>query len=118
MMEKDADYYIVTDHSIPSLPEKRVFVWGASFPSVGGLFEVPLSDVPVPLRELMRDRPLRVLKTPLLALNTDGLKENDPLREASKTAWVFAVELMRAFPAEAFQWDDVWRVFRAFTESA
>jgi 3'-phosphoadenosine 5'-phosphosulfate (PAPS) 3'-phosphatase len=118
MMEKDADYYIVTDHSIPSLPEKRVFVWGASFPSVGGLFEVPLSDVPVPLRELMRDRPLRVLKTPLLALNTDGLKEDDPLREASKTAWVFAVELMRVFPAEAFQWDDVWRVFRAFTESA
>lgn len=113
------DLIAILPRKVEGIPDEKMIVAEGKFDRVsGGIWEIPMMGLRKSIIDKAQGRLFQVMTSPLLALNVDGLKENDPVRMASQNADVFVLELLRGFSAAVFQWSDVLRVFGALAEAA
>ncbi|MBK8871176.1 MAG: hypothetical protein IPN19_09025 [Elusimicrobia bacterium] len=103
---------------LAGLPPDQVIVAGEHFVKNGVGHDVMVSGLRQSILEMAGDRPFQIMTSPLLSLNTMGMAEDDPVRQASENALVYVLELLRGFSATAFKWPDVLKAFRALAEAA
>ncbi|MBP9127793.1 MAG: NUDIX hydrolase, partial [Elusimicrobia bacterium] len=112
------DLIVILAQPMAGLPPDQVIVAGEHFVKNGIGYDVMVSGLRQSVLKMAGDRPFQIMTSPLLSLNTMGMAEDDPVRQASENALVYVLELLRGFSATAFKWPDVLKAFRALAEAA
>lgn len=119
LMNRRADLVVVTESPFFAGPAGRVIHLPQAFASPAASTDPARSVYLSEIRKALgaSHSAVRLLHTPHLVLNVDGLSSTDPLVAAAGDAWVVLLDSLRTFPA-ATGWGQILNALKAYDQAA